>query len=67
MPAPDSRFVYPRSITRDVAATLNDLQGLVPDQVTLRIVRNELANTFAEHDPLFDADDFINRATLGRR
>jgi len=63
----DSHFTYPRSVTRDVAATLNDLQSLVPDPATLRIVVRELANTFSEHDPRFDSSEFIDRCTLGRR
>lgn len=63
----DSRFVYPRSVTRDVAAALNDLQSNVPDPATLALVVRTLADTFSEHDPRFDVDDFVDRATLGRR
>lgn len=63
----DSRFVYPRSVVRDVAATLCDLQGVVPHPPTLRVVIRELANTLAEHDPFFDSSDFIDRCTIGSR
>lgn len=62
-----STFTYERSIVRDVAATLNDLQSQVPDPATLAVVVRALADTFCEHDPRFDTEDFLDRCTIGKR
>jgi hypothetical protein len=66
MPAPDSRFVYPRSIQNDVADTLAiararvNLDGLAVLDLTIKL----LIDTFVEHDESFahHADAWATRA-----
>ena len=60
----DSRFVYPRSIVRDVAATIDSVRHLIfTDHIpSLDLFTRELVDTLAQHDPHIDADDFCRRA-----
>lgn len=66
MPAPESRFVYPRSIQNDVADALATCRARVASD-ELRIVdlvTKELLEVFFEHDPAFSShvDAWARRA-----
>ena len=64
MTAPLSRFTYPRSFTNDVADTLASWRAsLEADQIP-RYDRLccMFADLFAEHEPSFDEEPFLQRA-----
>jgi hypothetical protein len=63
-----SRFVYERSLQRDVAHVLGNIRAHVPQShyfTVDRIIR-ELVDLFHEVDPVFDIDDFCRRANAHR-
>jgi hypothetical protein len=66
MTAPDSRFVYPRSIQNDVADTLASARSrIAADQLwVIDLVTKLMLDTFFEHDPPFaeHADAWARRA-----
>lgn len=66
MPAPDSKFVYPRSLHNDVADTLAVARTRVQhDQLyVIDVIIKLLIDTFVEHDPEFvhHADAWAIRA-----
>lgn len=59
-----SQYVYPRSVVRDVAITLASLRARVgADHLAiLDLVALELADTFEEFHPGFDAEQFLSTA-----
>lgn len=66
MPAPDSRFTYPRSIQNDVADVLASVRAMC-NSTELRavdLVTKSLIELFHEHDPTFlsRADEWARRA-----
>ncbi len=57
----DSQFVYPRSAVRDLAACLASTRAETwcdEQRLTLDRLIDNIADTFGEHDPTFDADTF---------
>jgi hypothetical protein len=59
-----SRFVYERSIVRDVASVFSSIRVSVPHDhypTVDRLIR-EMTEMFYEHDPSFDVEDFCARA-----
>lgn len=59
-----SKFVYERSLQRDVASVLSNLRAHVPQDhlPTVDHILCELVDMFHEVDPMFDIADFLERA-----
>ena len=70
MPAPDSNFVYPRSIQNDVADALASARSYVGAEqlYVIDLVTKIMLDVFFEHDPAFAShvEAWARRARLGQ-
>lgn len=66
-PEPTSKFLYERSVQRDLARVLADMRARCTFTLELQLLDaliKDLADLFSE-DPTFDVDDFCRRCRQG--